>query len=118
MWENSHEVAGAPSVEDQRFTVKTVYDYLRAKGKPVPTGKPQVVGHKVDLCSLAKLAFEAGGRAQFDADSGFQQFIGANFQLDTASEKDKERALERLKKLYDQVLYDYVEDLVASDQLN
>jgi hypothetical protein len=26
--------------------------------------------------------------------------------------------LERLKKLYDQVLYDYVEDLVASDQLN
>jgi hypothetical protein len=64
MWENSHEVAGAPSVEDQRFTVKTVYDYLRAKGKPVPTGKPQVVGHKVDLCSLAKLAFEAGGRAQ------------------------------------------------------
>jgi len=55
---------------------------------------------------------------QFDADSGFQQFIGANFQLDTASEKDKERALERLKKLYDQVLYDYVEDLVASDQLN
>jgi isopenicillin N synthase-like dioxygenase len=59
-----HALAGAPSVEDQRFTVKTVYDYLRAKGKPVPTGKPQVVGHKVDLCSLAKLAFEAGGRAQ------------------------------------------------------
>ncbi len=55
---------------------------------------------------------------QFDADSGFERFIGANFQLDTASEKDKERALERLKKLYDQVLYDYVEDLVASDQLN
>jgi hypothetical protein len=56
--------SGAPPVEDQRFTVKTVYDYLRAKGKPVPTGKPQVVGHKVDLCNLAKLAFEAGGRAQ------------------------------------------------------
>jgi isopenicillin N synthase-like dioxygenase len=59
-----HALAGAPPVEDQRFTVKTVYDYLRAKGKPVPTGKPQVVGHKVDLCNLAKLAFEAGGRAQ------------------------------------------------------
>jgi hypothetical protein len=58
MWENSYEVAGAPPVEDQRFTVKTVYDYLRAKGKSVPTGKPQVVGHKVDLCNLAKLAFE------------------------------------------------------------
>jgi hypothetical protein len=64
MWENSYEVTGAPPIEDQRFAVKTVYDYLRAKGKPVPTGKPQVVGHKVDLCSLAKLAFEAGGRAQ------------------------------------------------------
>jgi hypothetical protein len=69
---------------------------------------------------LQKQEFDAvsGFVWQFDADSGFQQFIGANFQLDTASEKDKERALERLKKLYDQVLYDYVEDLVASDQLN
>jgi hypothetical protein len=55
---------------------------------------------------------------QFDAASGFQRFIAEHFQLETAPEKDKERALERLKKLYDQVLYDYVEDLVASDQLN
>lgn len=51
-------------MEDQRFAVKTVYDYLRTKGKPVPTGKPQVVGHKVDISGLAKAAFEAGGRAQ------------------------------------------------------
>lgn len=76
MWYNSPEVTGAPHVEDQRFTakaalvedqrfaVKTVFDYLRAKGKPVPTGKPQVVGHKVDISGLAKAAFEAGGRAQ------------------------------------------------------
>lgn len=49
-------------------------------------------------------------------ESGFQRFIGAHFQLETASERDKERALERLEKLYDQVLSDYVEDLVASSQ--
>ncbi|XP_073392925.1 uncharacterized protein [Physcomitrium patens] len=103
-------------MEDQRFAVKTVFDYLRAKGKPVPTGKPQVVGHKVDISCLAKASFEAGGRAQFDAEGGFQRFIGDQFQLETASERDKERALERLKKLYDQVLSDYVEDLVASSQ--
>lgn len=76
IWCNFNEVTGAPHVEDQRFTVKmavmedqrfavkTVYDYLRTKGKPVPTGKPQVVGHKVDISGLAKAAFEAGGRAQ------------------------------------------------------
>lgn len=78
MWHSSHEVAGAPHaggedqryppkptiMEDQRFAVKTVFDYLRAKGKPVPTGKPQVVGHKVDISRLAKAAFEAGGRSQ------------------------------------------------------
>lgn len=78
MWHSSDEVTGAPHVggedqrfpakaavmEDQRFAVKTVFDYLRAKGKPVPTGKPQVVGHKVDISGLAKAAFEAGGRAQ------------------------------------------------------
>ena len=75
---SSDEVTGAPHVggeegrypakaavmEDQRFAVKTVYDYLRSKGKPVPTGKPQVVGHKVDISGLAKAAFEAGGRPQ------------------------------------------------------
>jgi hypothetical protein len=78
MWHSSDEVTGAPHVggedqrfpakaavmDDQRFAVKTVFDYLRAKGKPVPTGKPQVVGHKVDISGLAKAAFEAGGRAQ------------------------------------------------------
>jgi hypothetical protein len=53
-------------LEDQRFAVKTVFDYLRAKGKNVPTGKPQVVGHKVDISGLAKAAFEAGGRAQVE----------------------------------------------------
>lgn len=109
--------AKAAVMEDQRFAVKTVFDYLRAKGKPVPTGKPQVVGHKVDISGLAKAAFEAGGRAQFDAEGGFQRFIGVHFQLETAPERDKERALERLKKLYDQVLSDYVEDLVASNQV-
>ena len=51
---------------------------------------------------------------QFEADAGFQRFIATHFQLDTAPERDKERALERLKKLYDQVLADYVEELVAS----
>lgn len=51
---------------------------------------------------------------QFEADAGFQRFIGTHFQLDTAPERDKERALERLKKLYDQVLADYVEELVAN----
>lgn len=51
-------------MEDQRFAVRAVYDYLRAKGKSVPTGKPQVVGHKVDLSGLAKACFDAGGRAQ------------------------------------------------------
>lgn len=75
---SSDEVTGAPHVggeegrypakaavmEDQQFAVKSVYDYLRAKGKPVPTGKPQVVGHKVDISGLAKAAFEAGGKAQ------------------------------------------------------
>lgn len=75
---SSDEVTGAPHVgaeeerypaktvvmEDQRFTVKAVYDYLRSKGKAVPTGKPQVVGHKVDISGLAKAAFEAGGKAQ------------------------------------------------------
>lgn len=96
--------------------MKAVFDYLRAKGKPVPTGKPQVLGHKVDISGLAKASFEAGGLAQFGAESGFQRFIGAHFQLETASERDKERALERLEKLYDQVLSDYVEDLVASSQ--
>lgn len=101
-------------MEDQRFALKMVFDYLRAKGKPVPTGKPQVVGHKVDISGLAKAAFEAGGRAQFDAEGGFQRFIEVHFQLEIAPERDKERALERLKKLYDQVLSDYVEDLVAS----
>jgi hypothetical protein len=57
-------VTGAPLLEDQRFAVRTVYDYLRAKGKPVPTGKPQVAGHKVDLSGLAKACYDAGGRAQ------------------------------------------------------
>lgn len=61
---NFPEVTGAPLLEDQRFAVRTVYDYLRAKGKPVPTGKPQVVGHKVDLSGLAKACYDAGGRAQ------------------------------------------------------
>lgn len=51
---------------------------------------------------------------QFDAEGGFQRFIEVHFQLEIAPERDKERALERLKKLYDQVLSDYVEDLVAS----
>ncbi|XP_024402494.1 uncharacterized protein [Physcomitrium patens] len=106
------------AMEDQRFAVKTVFDYLRAKGKPVPTGKPQVVGHKVDISRLAKAAFEAGGRSQFDAEGGFQRFIGVHFQLETAPDRDKERALERLKKLYDQVLFDYVEDLVAPTHCN
>lgn len=55
---------------------------------------------------------------QFEAEDGFQRFIAGHFQLDNASEKEKERALERLKKLYDQVLSDYVEDLVASSQLD
>lgn len=78
MWRSFDEVTGAVHVggeeqripskmmvmEDQRFALKTVFDYLRAKGKPVPTGKPQVVGHKVDISGLAKAAFEAGGRAQ------------------------------------------------------
>ncbi|KAL2622055.1 hypothetical protein R1flu_002260 [Riccia fluitans] len=113
-----HALTGAPHVEDQRFAVRAVYEYLRAKGKPVPTGKPQVVGHKVDLSGLAKACYEAGGRAQFEAEEGFQRFIAGNFQLENASEKEKERALERLKKLYDQVLNDYVEDLVAGSQLD
>ncbi|CAM6111366.1 unnamed protein product [Calypogeia fissa] len=115
---NIHALTGAPLLEDQRFAVRTVYDYLRAKGKPVPTGKPQVVGHKVDLSGLAKACYDAGGRAQFEAEEGFQRFIAGHFQLDNASEKEKDRALERLKKLYDQVLSDYVEDLVASSQLD
>jgi hypothetical protein len=104
-------------MEDQRFTVKAVYDYLRSKGKPVPTGKPQVVGHKVDISGLAKAAFEAGGKAQFESEGGFQQFILVHFQLETAPERDKERALERLKKLYDQILADYVEELVAASHV-
>eukprot|EP00249_Psilotum_nudum_P007652 c20721_g1_i1 orf=98-415(+) len=101
-------------VEDLRFSVRTVYEYLRAHGKPVPTGKPQVVGHKVDLSGLAKASYDAGGRSQFEAEAGFQRFIAVHFQLDNASDKEKERALERLKKLYDQVLCDYVEELVAT----
>ncbi|KAG6557680.1 hypothetical protein Mapa_000444 [Marchantia paleacea] len=113
-----HQIHASPLVEDQRFAVRAVYDYLRAKGKSVPTGKPQVVGHKVDLSGLAKACFDAGGRAQFEAEEGFQRFIAGHFQLDNASEKEKDRALERLKKLYDQVLNDYVEDLVASSQLD
>lgn len=55
--------------------------------------------------------------SQFDADSGFQRFIAAQFQLDNAPERDKERALERLKKLYDQVLGDYIEELVANSHV-
>lgn len=171
MAHSSDEVTGAPHVgaeeerypaktvvmEDQRFTVKAVYDYLRSKGKPVPTGKPQVVGHKVDISGLAKAAFEAGGKAQvslyspslwfsdmkqfifgwysltvfcrsvflkhvvvvfqFESEGGFQQFILVHFQLETAPERDKERALERLKKLYDQILADYVEELVAASHV-
>lgn len=54
---------------------------------------------------------------QFDAESGFQRFIGVHFQLETAPERDKERALERLRKLYDQVLYEYVEELVAANHV-
>ncbi|KAJ7298666.1 hypothetical protein O6H91_12G057900 [Diphasiastrum complanatum] len=95
---HSHALTGAPLTEDSRFAVRTVYDYLRAKGRPVPSGKPQVAGHKVDLSSLAKASYNAGGRAQ----------------VENGSDKEKERALGRLKKLYDQVLHDYVEDLVAS----
>uniref|UniRef100_A0A7I4ASE1 Uncharacterized protein n=1 Tax=Physcomitrium patens TaxID=3218 RepID=A0A7I4ASE1_PHYPA len=60
-------------MEDRRFTMKAVFDYLRAKGKPVPTGKPQVLGHKVDISGLAKASFEAGGLAQrvaFSVSSG------------------------------------------------
>lgn len=67
----------------------------------------QVVNNCEMLCSVW----------QFDAEGGFQRFIGVHFQLETAPERDKERALERLKKLYDQVLSDYVEDLVASNQV-
>jgi len=54
---------------------------------------------------------------QFESQRGFQQFIGVHFQLETAPERDKERALERLKKLYEQVLSDYVEELVAANHV-
>lgn len=86
MWRSPHEVTGAQQcgedqrcplkptmMEDRRFTMKAVFDYLRAKGKPVPTGKPQVLGHKVDISGLAKASFEAGGLAQrvaFSVSSG------------------------------------------------
>lgn len=40
---------------------------------------------------------------QFELNGGFQQFIADTFHLDNASEKDKERALERLRKLYELV---------------
>lgn len=46
----------------ERYTLKSIYDFLRASSRPVPTGKPQVVGHKVDIPLLCKLVVEAGGK--------------------------------------------------------
>eukprot|EP00897_Mesotaenium_endlicherianum_P009216 jgi/Mesen1/8322/ME000457S07521 len=91
-------------VEEVKYQLKLVYDFLRANNKPVPTGKPQVVGQKVDLSLLCKL---------FDMGGGFQRFANEFLHNEHSSEKERERALERLKKLYDQVLHDYVEHLLA-----
>jgi len=54
------------------------------------------------------------GGLQFEVSGGFLRFIGDTFHLESATEKEKERALERLKKLYEQVLADYVEHLIAT----
>ncbi|CAI5980830.1 unnamed protein product [Closterium sp. NIES-65] len=103
-----------PIGPDAKFSTRAVYEYLRTNNKPVPTGKPQVVGHKVDIPLLCRIAFAAGGKEQFEQINGFQRFIAETFHLDGATEKEKERALERLRKLYEQVLADYVETLVAN----
>lgn len=50
---------------------------------------------------------------QFEQSCGFQRFIGSYFNLNNASEKEKGRAVERLRKLYEQVLQDYVEHVLA-----
>eukprot|EP00850_Spirogloea_muscicola_P011826 SM000075S21915 [mRNA] locus=s75:54710:57774:+ [translate_table: standard] len=98
--------------DEARFSLKAIYEYLRERGKPVPTGKPQVIGHRVNIPLLTRLVFEAGGRHQFALHDGFNRFIHDNFNLETASEKDKERAFERLVKLYDQVIGDYMSDIL------
>lgn len=105
-------------VHQDRYSLKSIYDYLRDHSKQVPTGKPQVVGHKVDLTLLCRCAAEAGGRQQFEMSGGFQRFIHDTFALENASEKERERAIERLKKLYDQVLHEYVEHIVMNSQLD
>lgn len=52
------------SSTEAKFSTRAVYEFLRSTNKPVPTGKPQVVGHKVDIPLLCRSAYEAGGREQ------------------------------------------------------
>ena len=49
---------------DAKFSTRCVYDFLRLSDRAVPTGKPQVVGHKVDIPLLCRRVYEAGGREQ------------------------------------------------------
>lgn len=55
---------------------------------------------------------------QYERSGGFQQFAVSHFALENATEKEKDRALDRLKKLYEQILQDYVEHLVMMAQMD
>eukprot|EP00271_Cylindrocystis_brebissonii_P017164 TRINITY_DN4349_c0_g1_i2.p1 TRINITY_DN4349_c0_g1~~TRINITY_DN4349_c0_g1_i2.p1 ORF type:complete len:770 (+),score=176.22 TRINITY_DN4349_c0_g1_i2:161-2470(+) len=99
---------------DALFTLKAIYDFLRENGHGVPTGKPQVMGNRVDLPLLGRRVAEAGGRQQFEAISGFDRFIKEQLVLENPTFRDQERAVDRLRKLYDQVLGDYVERILRT----
>lgn len=49
---------------DAKFSTRSVFEFLRGSNRAVPTGKPQVVGHKVDIPLLCRRVVEAGGREQ------------------------------------------------------
>lgn len=78
-----------------------------------PGGARQAhAGAVVAVCWLARRL-----GVQFEVSGGFQRFIADTFHLESATEKEKERALERLKKLYEQVLADYVEHLLGNQSM-